>query len=67
MIKDGTVRPSPLLAEDRFTTMVLKRCLNGLQMQPGKSIDPVASRAGQASWAARMGRAQLAADDAEIG
>jgi hypothetical protein len=55
--KDGVTRPSPLLAEIRSTTLVLARCLNGVQMNPGKQgVDPTKSRAGQASWAARSGQ-----------
>jgi hypothetical protein len=55
--KDDTLRPSPLLAEIRSTTLVLTRCLNAVQMDPGKAgVDPAKSRAGQASWAARSGR-----------
>jgi hypothetical protein len=33
--KHGTVRPSPLLSEIRSTTLVLARCLGGIQMNPG--------------------------------
>ena len=52
--KRGTMRPSPLLSEIRSTTMVLTRCLNGIQMNPGAvPKNPVKQRAGQASWAAR--------------
>jgi hypothetical protein len=55
--KDGVTRPSPLLAEIRHLTLVLTRCLNGIQLDPGKAgKDPAKSRAGQASWAARSGR-----------
>lgn len=52
--KDGTVRPSPLLAEIRQQTIVLTRCLNGLQMSPAPAAKNAAKqRAGQASYAAR--------------
>ena len=55
--KHGTVRPSPLLAEIRSTTLVLARCLNSVQFNPGPAAkNPVKVRAGQASWAARVGR-----------
>lgn len=33
--KDGVLRPPPILAEIRSTTLVLARCLNGIQMDPG--------------------------------
>jgi hypothetical protein len=56
----GTVRPSPLLAEIRSTTLVLTRCLGGVQMNPGPAArNPVKVRAGQKSWAARVGRESL--------
>lgn len=54
--KRGTVRPSPLLAEIRSTTLVLQRCLGGIQMTPGPSRNPVKQRAGIASWDARLAR-----------
>ena len=55
--KQGTVRPSPLLAEIRSTTLVLTRCLGGIQMNPSAvPKNPVKQRAGQASWAARSAR-----------
>jgi hypothetical protein len=58
--KDGIVRPSPLLSEIRSTTLVLARCLGGIQMSPGPSAkNPVKQRAGQKSWAARSGRDSL--------
>jgi hypothetical protein len=51
--RDGTVRPSPLLAEIRLQTIVLTRCLNGIQMSPAPAPKNAAKqRAGQASWAA---------------
>jgi hypothetical protein len=54
--KAGCVRPSPILAEIRSTTLVLARCLNGVQMDSERQgKDPVKSKAGQASWAARSG------------
>ena len=57
--KDGTVRPSPLLAEIRQQTIVLTRCVNGLQMTPGPAAkNATKQRAGQASWAARSTSAQ---------
>jgi hypothetical protein len=57
---DGIVRPSPLLAEIRSTTMVLTRCLGGIQMNPGAGAkNPVKIRAGQKSWAARSAREAL--------
>jgi hypothetical protein len=55
--KLGTARPSPLLAEIRLTTLVLTRCLGGLQMSAGTTNkNPVKARAGQASWRARSAR-----------
>ncbi|MDT5367556.1 MAG: hypothetical protein QOC62_1987 [Mycobacterium sp.] len=58
--KNGTVRPSPLLSEIRSTTLVLTRCLGGIQMNPGPAArNPVKVRAGQKSWAARVGREAL--------
>jgi hypothetical protein len=58
--RDGTVRPSPLLAEIRSTTLVLARCLNGIQMTAGKAAkNPAKVRAGQASWAARSSSGEL--------
>ena len=58
--KLGTVRPSPLLAEIRSTTLVLARCLNSVQFNPGPAAkNPVKVRAGQKSWAARVGRENL--------
>jgi hypothetical protein len=58
--KQGTLRPSPLLAEIRSTTLVLARCLGGIQMNPGPAAkNPVKQRAGQKSWAARSGRETL--------
>jgi hypothetical protein len=58
--KDDIVRPSPLLAEIRSTTLVLTRCLGGVQMNPGPAYkNPVKQRAGQKSWAARSGREQM--------
>jgi hypothetical protein len=54
--KEGTVRPSPILAELRSSSLVLARCLNGIQMDAGKrGVDPIKSKAGKASWAARSG------------
>jgi hypothetical protein len=59
--KAGTVRPSPLLAEIRSTTLILARVLGGVQMSaPAQSKNPVKQRAGQASWAARSARQTLA-------
>jgi hypothetical protein len=56
----GTMRPSPLLAEIRCTTVILARLLGGIQMSaPTKSKNPVKQRAGQASWAARSTRQAL--------
>jgi hypothetical protein len=58
--KDGTVRPSPLLSEVRSTTLVLARCLSGIQMEAGKAAkNPAKVRAGQASWAARSATGDL--------
>jgi hypothetical protein len=58
--KDGTVRPSPLLSEVRSTTLVLARCLSGIQMSPGPAAkDAAKSRAGRASWAARSASGEL--------
>jgi hypothetical protein len=58
--RDGTVRPSPLLAEIRLQTIVLTRCLNGIQMEAGKAAkNPAKQRAGQASWAARSASGDL--------
>ena len=58
--KQGTVRPSPLLAEIRSTALVLARCLGGIQMNPGPAAkNPVKQRAGQKSWAAGSGRESL--------
>lgn len=54
--KHGIVRPSPLLAEIRSTTLVLQRCLGGIQMSTGASRNPVKQRAGLASWDARLAR-----------
>jgi hypothetical protein len=51
--KDGVYRPSPLLAEIRQQNVILLRALNGISMEPDKGKDPVAQRAGRASWAAR--------------
>lgn len=54
--KDGVVRPSPILAELRSSSLVLARCLNGIQLDAGRQgKDPIKSKAGQASWAARSG------------
>jgi hypothetical protein len=52
----GIVRPSPLLAEIRSQTLVLQRCLSGIQMTRGASRNPVKQRAGLASWDARLAR-----------
>jgi hypothetical protein len=57
--KDGTVRPSPMLSEIRSTTLVLARCLGGIQMTPGKTPNAAKQRAGVASWAARVGRQDI--------
>jgi hypothetical protein len=56
--KQGNVRPSPLLSEIRQSTIVLTRCLNGVNMyaNPVEMPDPRKQRAGQASWRARQGR-----------
>jgi hypothetical protein len=56
--KQGNVRPSPLLAEIRQSTIVLTRCLNGVNMyaNPVDMPDPRKQKAGQASWRARQGR-----------
>ena len=55
--KQGTVRPSPILAEIRSLTLVLVRALNAVQMEQGKGgKNPVKVRAGQASWNARLAR-----------
>ena len=55
--KQGTVRPSALLAEIRSQTVVLARVLGGIQMSAaGQSRNPVKVRAGQASWRARSAR-----------
>ena len=56
--KLGNVRPSPLLSEIRQSTLVLTRCLNGVQMYDAteKPKDHRKQKAGQASWAARSGR-----------
>jgi hypothetical protein len=52
--KAGVVRPSPLLAEIRSTTIVLTRCLGGIQMNAfAVAKDPVKQRAGLKSWAVR--------------
>jgi hypothetical protein len=53
--RDGVVRPSPLLSEIRTTTLVLARCLSGIQMAAGPAANknPAKQRAGNASWAAR--------------
>lgn len=54
--KDGVTRPSPILAELRSSSLVLARCLNGIQMDTGRQgKDPIKSKAGKASWAARSG------------
>ncbi len=55
--KNGTVRPSPLLAESRLQSALLARVLGGIQMSDstvGKAVSKV--RAGNASWAARVAR-----------
>jgi hypothetical protein len=58
--KEDVTRPSPLLAEIRSTTLVLTRCLGGIQMDPGKeSKNPSKVRAGQASWQARSAGGDL--------
>jgi hypothetical protein len=58
--RDGVVRPSPLLAEIRLQTVVLTRCVNGVQMTPGPAAkNPAKQRAGQASWAARSASGEL--------
>ncbi|MGO8967872.1 MAG: hypothetical protein ACLQGN_30865 [Mycobacterium sp.] len=58
--KHGTVRPSPLLSEIRSTTLVLTRCLGGIQMSAGTAAkNPIKVRAGQASWNARLAREGL--------
>jgi hypothetical protein len=58
--KDGIARPSPLLAEIRSTTLVMARCLSGIQMEAGKAAkNPAKVRAGQASWAARSASGDL--------
>jgi hypothetical protein len=54
--KRGIVRPSPLLAEIRSTTLVLQRCLGGIQMSQTPGKNPVKQRAGLASWDARLAR-----------
>jgi hypothetical protein len=41
--KQGTLRPSPLLAEIRSTTLVLARCLGGIQMNPGPAAKNLAT------------------------
>jgi hypothetical protein len=56
--KDGVTRPSPILAELRSSSLVPARCFNGIQMdagRQGKGKDPIKSKAGKASWAARSG------------
>jgi hypothetical protein len=57
--KLGNVRPSPLLSEIRQSTIVLTRCLNGVQMYSEENMpkDHRKQKAGAASWAARQGRA----------
>jgi hypothetical protein len=57
--KDGVVRPSPMLAEIRSTTLVLARCLNGVQMTQATKVNTVKQRAGQASWEARKSRQDM--------
>ncbi len=58
--KHGVVRPSPLLSEIRSTTLVLHRCLGGIQMTPGKAgKSAIKVRAGIASWNARLAREGL--------
>jgi hypothetical protein len=59
--KDGVVRPSPLLAEIRLQTSILARVLSGVQMStPNESKNVAKQRAGRASWAAQVARAELA-------
>lgn len=58
--KAKMVKPSPMLPEARHLTLVIARCLTGIQMEAKteKGVDPVKSRAGKASWAARQERAR---------
>jgi hypothetical protein len=58
--KHGIVRPSPLLAEVRLQTLVLTRCLGGVQFNTGPAAkNPIKVRAGLASWDARLARENL--------
>jgi hypothetical protein len=58
--KDGVLRPSTLLAEIRQQNVILMRALGGIRFEVDeKAVDPVKSRAGQASWAARSSRGDL--------
>lgn len=56
--KDGVVYPSPLLAELRLQDAVLTRNLRCIKLDAptASGVDAKKSRAGKASWAARVAR-----------